>query len=222
MMKEYAMFEDERREMRLPVRHRIQNRKERFVKRYGILLAAAALFTIYTICLSAIVDHNAEKRTWEEADAKYAGIAKQAVDDYKAEQMKASGAFLSGAESREAYIQREDVAVAEVISKLATDQQKLTAASCMVARVMNPGFANTFAEVAAQPQQWPLYDGSDKTYSQHDLELADSIVRPYLESGIIPNGLTAEMVFGSWSPNDFVLRDSYQNSATMHTWRYQG
>ncbi len=43
-----------------------------------------------------------------------------------------------------------------------------------------------------------------------------------MESGIVPNGLTAEMVYGSWSTNDFVLRDSYQTTATMHTWRYQG
>jgi hypothetical protein len=29
------------------------------------------------------------------------------------------------------------------------------------------------------------------------------------------------MVYGAWSPNDFVLRDSYENAANMHTWRAQ-
>ena len=67
-----------------------------------------------------------------------------------------------------------------------------------------------------------FYDGSDKTYSDHDREIAESIVRPYMESGKIPNGLTADIVYGAWSQNDFVLRDSYQNTGTMHTWRYQG
>ena len=66
-----------------------------------------------------------------------------------------------------------------------------------------------------------FYDGTDKTFSQHDRELADSIVRPYMESGIIPNGLTSDMVYGAWSQNDFVLRDSYYNTAHMHTYRYQ-
>jgi hypothetical protein len=66
-----------------------------------------------------------------------------------------------------------------------------------------------------------FYDGSDKTFSQHDRELAESIVRPYMESSIIPNGLTPDMVYGAWSPNDFVLRDSYENAANMHTWRAQ-
>ena len=92
----------------------------------------------------------------------------------------------------------------------------------MLARVMNPSYPNTFKEVAAQKKQWMFYDGTDTTFSPHDREIAESIVRPYLESGIIPNGLTAEMVYGSWSQNDFVLRDDYEGSGTMNTWRYQG
>jgi hypothetical protein len=130
--------------------------------------------------------------------------------------------FMSGDASREAAINQEVDAVAAVISKLSTDAQKLTEASCMLARVMNPSYPNSFKEVAEQPQQWMFYDGSDKTYSDHDREIAESIVRPYMESGKIPNGLTADMVYGAWSQNDFVLRDSYQNTGTMHTWRYQG
>ena len=183
----------------IPLKHRVTNRKERFVKRYGILLMAACLFTLYTIGLSAYVNHRAEEQ--------------------KAEQSRQY--FLTGEASREAAINKAIDAVAGAISKLSTDQQKLTEASCMLARVMNPYYPNSFEEVVAQPQQWMFYDGTDKTFSQHDRELAEKIVRPYMESGIIPNGLTAEMVYGAWSPNDFVLRDSYQNTATMRTFRYQ-
>ena len=92
----------------------------------------------------------------------------------------------------------------------------------MLARVMSPFYPDSFEAVAAQPQQWMFYDGTDLTFSQHDREIAESIVRPFMEKGIVPNGLTAEMVYGSWSTNDFVLRDSYQTTATMQTWRYQG
>jgi hypothetical protein len=67
-----------------------------------------------------------------------------------------------------------------------------------------------------------FYDATDNNFSDHDREIAEKIVRPYLESGKIPNGLTAELVHGSWSTNDYVLRDDYEGSGTMTTWRYPG
>ena len=167
-----------------------------------------------------IVRHQTEKRVRAEEAKHY----EQMLADYheQRQQEQAAQYFLSGEASREAAINQEVEAVAPVIARLSTDAQKATEAACMLARVMNPSYPNSFKEVAEQPQQWMFYDGSDKTYSDHDREIAESIVRPYMESGKIPNGLTADMVYGAWSQNDFVLRDSYQNTGTMHTWRYQG
>ena len=191
----------------------------RFGRRYGILFAAAAFFVIYTVCLSAYVDHKAVKRIRQEMAFEYASQLEQ----YKAEQAQQVQAehWLSGDASREAFINQEIDAVAPVIAKLSTDAQKLTEASCMLARVMSPYYPNTFQEVAVQASQWMFYDGKDNTFSQHDRDLAESVIRPYIESGTIPNGLTADLVYGAWSQNDFVLRDSYESSATMKTWRYQ-
>lgn len=202
----------------MPFRHVVTERKERFVRRYGITIVLACIFTLYSILLSAYVNHRAEKRLTAQYDAEYA----QKMDDWIEEQRteRSRQYFLSGDASREAAINRATGAVAAVISKLETDQQKLTEACCMLARVMNPAYPNSFEEVAEQEQQWMFYDGRDKTYTQHDWDLAESIVRPYMESGIIPNGLTADMVYGAWSTNDFVLRDSYENKAHMHTYRF--
>lgn len=201
-----------------PIRHRIMTKQE-FERRYGLLLILAAAFTIYSVLLSAWVSGITEKRVKAEMAEHYAAEL-QAYKDQQAYDRSAEY-FLSGEASREAAINQAVDAVAGVISKLNTDAQKLTEAACMLARVMNSAYPNSFEEVANQPQQWMFYDGSDKTFSQHDRDLADQIVRPYMESGIIPNGLTAEMVYGAWSQNDFVLRDSYQNTTTMHTWRWQ-
>ena len=201
-----------------PIRHRIIS-KEEFERRYGLLLILAAVFTIYSVLLSAWVSGTTEKRVKAEMAEHYAAEL-QAYKDQQAYDRSAEY-FLSGEASREAAVNQATDAVAAVISKLSTDSQKLTEAACMLARVMNSAYPNSFEEVANQPQQWMFYDGSDKTFSQHDRDLADQIVRPYMESGIIPNGLTAEMVYGAWSQNDFVLRDSYQNTTTMHTWRWQ-
>ena len=193
---------------------------KRFGKRYGILLAAAAVFAIYTICLSAWVDHRATTRVRQELAIEYASRLEQ----YKQEQAEQAQAehWLSGEASREAYINQEIDAAAPVIAKLATDAQKLNEVCCMLARVMSPLYPDSFREVAAQAQQWMFYDGTDKTFTQHDRELAESIIRPYLEEGIVPNGLTSSMVYGEWTASDFVLRDSYKTTSTMHTWRYQG
>lgn len=201
-----------------PMRMRVNAWCERFIRRYGIFLAVMCLWTISLILCSAIVRHNTEKLIRQEMAIEYASQLEQ----YKREQAEAEQAehWLSGDASREAAINQETDAVAAVIAKLSTDAQKLTEASCMLARVMSPSYPNSFQEVAQQAQQWMFYDGKDNTFSQHDRDLAESIVRPYMESGIIPNGLTSDMVYGEWTPNDFVLRDSYQTTSTMHTWRF--
>lgn len=204
--------------------HRREAEMDRLKKRYGIALIGlfvwAASMMVGCCLTGVIVRHQTEKRVRAEEAKHY----EQMLADYheQRQQEQAAQYFLSGEASREAAINQEVEAVAPVIARLSTDAQKATEASCMLARVMNPSYPNSFKEVAEQPQQWMFYDGSDKTYSDHDREIAESIVRPYMESGKIPNGLTADMVYGAWSQNDFVLRDSYQNTGTMHTWRHQG
>ena len=191
---------------------------KRFLKRYGILLAVVCFWTISIIIVSAIVAHNTEERVRQDMAIEYASKL-EAYKREQAEQVQAQH-WLSGDASREAAINQAIDAVAPVIAKLATDAQKLTEASCMLARVMSSAYPNSFQEVAEQEMQWMFYNGSDKTCTEHDRTLAESIIRPYMESGIVPNGLTSALVYGEWTPNDFVLRDSFKTTSTMHTWRY--
>lgn len=224
-MKAQRIIEAEQNQERpVPPRMRRENAMAEFKRRHGLslLLVMALGFYSMVICMvtGTVVHRNTEQKVRTELQAQY----DRQLEAYKTEQQEAAAAkyFLSGEASRDAAIGQATDAVAAVISKLSTDAQKATEAACMLARVMNQAYPNSFEEVAAQPQQWMFYDGSDKTFSQHDREIAESIVRPYMESGIVPNGLTADMVYGAWSTNDFVLRDSYENSSTMHTWRWQG
>lgn len=209
-----------RKSVKTPLRMRIDEMANKILKRYGIFLAVMCVWTISLILCSAIVRHNTEKMVKAEMVSYY----DQQIALYKEEQRQAEQAshWLSGEASREAAINVEVDAVAAVISKLNTDAQKLTEGACMLARVMNPYYPDSFQEVASQPSQWMFYtaDG-DNTFSQHDRDLAEQIVRPYMEQGIVPNGLTDQMVYGEWSPNDFVLRDSYQTTSSMRTWRWQ-
>lgn len=205
-------------------RHMGGGSRNPFWRDYKILIVGAAVFTIYTILLSSWVSWRTETRVHAEMDADYERRVEQRIAEYheQKQQEQAAEYFLSGEASREAFINQEIDAVAPVIAKLSTDAQKYTEASCMLARVMSPSYPNSFQEVAKQPKQWMFYDGTDNNFSDHDREIAEKIVRPYLESGKIPNGLTAGLVHGSWSTNDYVLRDDYEGSGTMTTWRYPG
>lgn len=192
-------------------------RSNRFIRQNGIMILAFAVFAVYSLALGLGVSKATETKVREECETEY----NRMLEEYILQVERERSAVMEDADRKEA-IEREIRAVAGVISKVGTDQQKLTEASCILARVMNPVYPDNFEEVVNQPQQWMFYDGSDKTYSTHDWELAEKIVRPYMESGVIPNGLSSDMVFGSWSPDDFALRDSFENKGMMKVWRYQG
>lgn len=191
---------------------------EQFKKRYGILLVAAAAFTLYTIILSARVEHVTEKRVWAEARTEY----EQQLDAYKAEQAYEAQKehWLSGEASREAFINQEIKAGAQAISKEANDQVKGTKLGVAIARTLNPNYPGTIKEVFAQEDQF-MFISEDNTYTQHDWELSESMIRPLYEEGRLPNGLTSEMVFLDWNGSTATARDSYETNTSMGTWRYQ-
>lgn len=190
-----------------------------FRRKWGILIIGAALFTIYTVILSASVAHRTEIRARQEM----AGEAAAAVEQYKAEQARETQKqyFLSGDASREAFINQEIDAAARLAAKMSNDVQKGGIICNALARVMNKAYPGTMAEVIAQPNQWMFYDPETK-FSTHDREIAEKILRAYYEDGIIPNGLTDEYVYGSWSESDYVLRNTWDFGSSTRTWRYQG
>ena len=197
-----------------------------FWRNHKIAIIAAAVFTVYSLLLIWRVDARAVDRVRTEELAPVQAELTKCREELKAYQDKeyeqSKQYFLSGEASREAFINQEIDAVAPVIAKLSTDAQKQTELGCFIARHKNPAYPNSFQELAEQPQQWPLYNGKDKTYSQHDRDLTETMLRAYLESGIMPSGLTQDMVYASWSQNDLILRDSWEATSTMNTWRYAG
>jgi len=222
-------------EKRKAGRH-VSGTKNIFWRKYLILIIGAAAFTIWSILLASWVNYRAGKEaqavtqsavrsavtSTENHIFDVLGITREQFQEMEKAKEEGKEKIITGQESWEAYVQREIDAVAAVISKLSTDQQKYTEAACMLARVRNPSYPGTFEAVAKQKGQWMFYDGTDNSFDDHDQEIAESIVRPWLESERYPTGLTAEMVYASWSPNDYVLRDDYEGNGTMHTWRWQG
>ena len=190
-----------------------------FRRKYGILLIGAAAFTLYTILLSASVEHRTEIRVRQEM----AGEAAAAVEQYKAEQARETQKqyFLSGDASREAFINQEVDSAARLAARMSNDTQKGGIICNALARVMNKAYPGTMQEVIAQPEQWMFYSPDNK-FSTHDREIAEKILRAYYEEGIVPTGLTEEFVYGSWSESDYVLRNTWDFGSSTRTWRYQG
>jgi len=190
-----------------------------FRRKYGIALIGAALFTIYTVILSASVAHRTEIRVRQEM----AGEAAAAVEQYKAEQARETQKqyFLSGDASREAFINQEVDSAARLAARMSNDTQKGGIICNALARVMNKAYPGTMQEVIAQPEQWMFYSADNK-FSTHDREIAEKILRAYYEEGIVPTGLTEEFVYGSWSESDYVLRNTWDFGSSTRTWRYQG
>lgn len=191
---------------------------KRFGKRYGILLAAAAAFVIYTICLSAYVDHKATARVRQELAIEYASRLEQ----YKQEQAEKVQAehWLSGEASREAFLNQEIDAAARLVAPMKSDTQKGGILCNAIARLMSGRYGGTLREVIEQPNQWMFYS-KDNKITAHDRELAEKLVRDYYD-GVVPNGLTKDFVYGAWSETDYVLRNTWEFGTGTLTWRYQG
>lgn len=141
------------------------------------------------------------------------------LQSYKAEQAEKEHLQMIDSNLEE-FIEQEIVAAAKLISKEKTDQVKGTKLGVAVARKLNPNYPNTIQDVAAQPNQFMFYS-PDNTYTQHDYDLAESMIRPLYERNIIPNGLTEDMVFFEWNGYSGTARDSYETKSSMSTWRYQ-
>jgi hypothetical protein len=217
----YSAAEEPLFRFELPSKTKLSDRLELFKKRYAWLLVAAALFCLYTIILSSCVRVSTEKAVTARLEAEYAAR----LDAWKAEQAYQAQAehWLSGDASREAFIDQQITVAAKAAgaNEMKTDVQKGGVIYTMLARVMSSAYPDTFQAVADQEGQIPFYKADNK-YSQHDWDLAESILRPYYESGIIPNGLTDKYVYAEWSENDYVLRDAWLKDSNANYLRYSG
>lgn len=207
-------------EEKAPVKSR-KDRRETFLRDHIVTFIVAGFMLLEGLAVGFGTAINVKRETTERLTAQF----EAEFEAYKQEQARELQAsyFLSGDASREAAINQAVDAVAKVIAKLSTDAQKGTEACCILARVMNPSYPNSFQEVCEQPQQWMFYDpNGNNTFTAHDREIADLIVRPYMTDSVVPNGLSADMVYGEWTATDFVLRDSYKTTSRMHTFRWNG
>ena len=189
---------------------------ERFLKRNGIMLVCFALLTVWTWTTCTIAAHNARVDTTEELTAYYEAEIERKLQEYKDQQTAAN--LLTGDASKQAAMEAEADAIARVIGTMNTRQQKLSMLWNILARVDNPAYPATVQEVIAQPEQWMFYS-PDNPIRDDDRSLALEQLKLW-HDGRYPAGFSNKYVYATWSDSDYVLRDTWEKNATMHTWRY--
>ena len=210
---EWAAFELPKERPAIPAGAHTMN-TERFLRKYGILLIAAAAFTIYTLLLSAYVAARTEKAVSERLEGEYQGklMAWQQELNREREEQEAA------ARITENITQREAEALARVLYGVkdnSTDDLR-TYAWCVLNRADNPAYPGTIEEVIAQPQQWMAYS-ADNPVLENLYQIAYEEIRLWQSGAHRP--VSDEYVYMTWSPSDIVLRDTWKDGSGAHYWR---
>lgn len=190
----------------------------RFIRRYGILLAALALFAGWSWGISAVTAHRVEKEVTERLSAQYAAEYEARMEAYISQQEAIKRVLGDG--SMQAQMEREADAITQVVGKMKTKRMKLSETWNILMRVDSPFYPNTVEEVVFVPGQWMFFEPDGKNpIRDDDRALVLEQVKLWHE-GRYPAGLTANFVYGEWSENDYVLRNKWEKDSTTEYWRF--
>lgn len=118
----------------------------------------------------------------------------------------------------EATLQAETEDIARVLYGVkdnSTDDLR-TLCWCIFNRVDNPEYADSIAEVVAQPKQWMGYSAENPVIESLYKLAREELLR-WREGAVRPCG--NDYVFMQWSPNEIVLRNTWVNSSGTRYWR---
>lgn len=199
---------------------------EGFKRKYGILLIAAAAFTIYTICLSAIVAHRTEKRVTEEVTAAVTSELRAGFQQYLDQQEEAEkrANFLTGDASKQAAIQADTDTLKVLIAGYRMDGKTSPRGAkaigwCAYARLLSGHYGKTLQEVVEQANQFEFYT-KNHAVRPEDEALAEEISTAF-HNGEYPDGFTTDLVFAERTADgNVVLRNSFKTDSNTIFWRY--
>lgn len=189
-----------------------------FVRQYGILLAALALFAGWSWGISALTARRVEKEVTERLSAQYAAEYDARMNAYISQQEAIERVLGDG--SMQAQMEREADAITQVVGKMKTKRMKLSETWNILMRVDSPFYPNTVEEVVSVPGQWMFFEPDGKNpIRDDDRALVLEQVKLWHE-GRYPAGLTIDFVYGEWSENDYVLRNKWEKDSTTEYWRF--
>lgn len=167
-----------------PPRHLREVRRDRFLRQYGILIAIAAAFTIYTILLSSLVYN----RAFKAAEVKYENQFETWKQEYTAERY-----LLTGEASRTAAINQEAIAAAHDGNVWTTKEAFQTYCWNVKVRQLRSDYPNSVQDVLVQAKQYAFHD-PESAYNKQKVEWATEVFEQAY-NGELPAGLTLEHQF---------------------------
>ena len=187
-----------------------------FFRKHGVFLISLLLLGIWTACTCTIAAHNARVKTEERLAIEY----ENKLHAYIAQQEEARiMAERSAAENQPTIeMQREADAIARLIGPMDTKRMKLSLLWNALMRVDSPYYPNSVSEVVAQPSQWMFYSETNPIRAD-DWELALEQLALWHE-GRYPAGLKSTFLYGEWSEDDYVLRDTWDKTSKTNYWRF--
>ena len=187
-----------------------------FLRRYGIALLALFIMWAALTITKVIVRRNTIIEVTEQLTAQYDAEYEAKIEEFKEAWAKAN--FKADDESLLDAMDGEADAIARVIGTMDTKRMKLTMIWNILVRVDNPAYPNNVYDVIAQPSQWMFYDKNNPSRTD-DKELALEQLKLWHEKRY-PAGLKNTYVYGEWSTNDYVLRDSWEKNSKTNYWRF--
>lgn len=195
--------------------------KDEFVKRYGIFLIVAVVFTLYTILLSAMVSHRTEKRVRAEMTAQFEQEA-EADREAKANAEKASQ-FLTGEKSKQAAIDTLKTPIAQHISYLRMERH-VTADG---ARTYVWGVDLARLNSGRYGDIYDVLNGNVEGYKEgyptrrEDEVIAEEIATDYI-NGVRPDDWTPDLEFAVINPDGSVTaRNEYISGSMTKYWKWR-
>ena len=190
----------------------------RFIRKHGIALIALALLAIWTVVTCSIAAHNARVKTTEQLTAQYSAEYDAKIQAFYDAQDAAKAAEQEALLSAQAQMEREADALARLIGTMKTKRMKGAMLWNVLARVDNPAYPGSVEEVIEQPSQWMFYSESNPI-REDDRQFALEQLAIW-HDGRYPAGLSTDFVYGEWSENDYVLRDSWDRNSRTNYWRF--
>ena len=201
-----------------PPRLKVQISAERFLKRYGIMLGLMALFTVYTIVLSASVYSHAMKVAERKHESQMAAQQEEWQKQYTSQTY-----LLTGEASREAAMDRDAISLAHDGGVWKTEAAFKAYAWNVVVRSKRADYPNSVQEVLAQTGQYAFYD-PDGAYGEQKYKWAREVVeQAYTDR--LPAYLTLEHQFLEMrnGGEDCILHTSWNfNTMSDDPWRWRG
>ena len=197
----------------LPLKHRLTDRQERFVKRYAFAIGFILALAVYSVLICVITGTIVKRNTTEELTLKF----EAEMEDYKNAEM--GKRIVTGNDSKTAALREDAKLIAKVLYGVKGNNEKdlRTLVWCVLNRVDNKNYPATVAEVVSQDHQW-------MGYSDDNPILNDLFNLAYGELEIWSGGIricSPDFVFMNWTPSEITLRDTFEFSSKTHSWKVE-